>query len=157
MPIGLFGAMLAVSGPSMVLAFFKLRRRNLGPLLDANGWAINSLTRINVPFGTALTDVAALPPGAKRSAADPYAEKHRPWRLYIALVVVLVLGLTWYFGRLDRYLPLAARSTTVLGDLAPARAATTPAAATPAPPPPATAAPAPTAPAPAPKPPAESK
>ena len=36
----------------------KLRRRNLGPLLDANGWAINALTRINVPFGTALTAIA---------------------------------------------------------------------------------------------------
>ncbi|HEX4420125.1 MAG TPA: hypothetical protein VH165_19555, partial [Kofleriaceae bacterium] len=79
-PLGIAGIMFAISGPSMLLAFIKLRRRNLGPLLDANGWAINSLTRINVPFGSALTDVAALPPGAQRSARDPYAEKRRPWR-----------------------------------------------------------------------------
>jgi hypothetical protein len=31
--------MLIISGPSMLLAYMTLRRRNLGPLLDANGWA----------------------------------------------------------------------------------------------------------------------
>jgi hypothetical protein len=122
MPLGVIGIMLAISGPSMLLAFIKLRRRNLGPLLDANGWAINSLTRINVPFGTALTDVATLPPGAHRSARDPYAEKRRPWRFYATVVIVLALAIAWYLGRLDAYLPHPVRSTSVLGDLAPARA-----------------------------------
>jgi hypothetical protein len=122
MPLGVIGTMFAISGPSMLLAFIKLRRRNLGPLLDANGWAINSLTRINVPFGTALTDVAALPPGAQRSARDPYAEKRRPWRLYGTIAVVLASALGWYLGKLDRYLPIQVRSTSVLGDLAPAHA-----------------------------------
>jgi hypothetical protein len=121
MPLGVAGIMLAISGPSMLLAFMKLRRRNLGPLLDANGWAINSLTRINVPFGTALTDIAALPPGAHRSARDPYADKTRPWRLYTTVVVTLALAIGWYLGKLDRYLPGQVRSTSVLGDLAPAR------------------------------------
>jgi hypothetical protein len=147
MPLGIAGIMLAISGPSMLLAFIKLRRRNLGPLLDANGWAINALTRINVPFGTALTDLAALPPGARRSPVDPYADKQRPWRLYIALAVLLVLAVTWYLGRIDHYLPERVRSTTVLGDSAPARANTRPPAApAPAAPP---AAPAPAAPPPA--------
>jgi hypothetical protein len=122
MPLGVFGIMLAISGPAMALAFIKLRRRNLGPLLDANGWAINLLTRINVPFGAALTDVAALPPGARRSATDPYAEKRRPWRLYITVVVVLLLAFAWFFGKLDGYLPRPLRSTSILGDLAPAYA-----------------------------------
>nr|MBA2538099.1 hypothetical protein [Deltaproteobacteria bacterium] len=54
-PIGIVGIVIAISAPSMILAFIKLRRRNLGPLLDANGWAINALTKINVPFGTVLT------------------------------------------------------------------------------------------------------
>jgi hypothetical protein len=120
MPFGVVGLMLAISGPSMLLAFIKLRRRNLGPLLDANGWAINALTRINIPFGSALTDVAALPPGAHRSARDPYAEKHRPWRLYITVAAVLALAIAWYLGKLDVYLPGPVKSTSVLGDIAPA-------------------------------------
>jgi len=120
MPFGLAGVMLAISAPSMLLAFIKLRRRNLGPLLDANGWAINALTRINVPFGSALTDLAVLPPGAQRSTRDPYAERRRPWRLYISVLIVVVLALAWLFGKLDGYLPSPLRSTSVLGPLAPA-------------------------------------
>jgi hypothetical protein len=120
MPIGIAGAMLAISGPSMLLAYIKLRRRNLGPLLDASGWAINALTRINVPFGAALTDVAALPHGARRAAYDPYAEKRRPWRFYATTAIVLVLGVMWYLGKLDRVLPGPAQSTSVMGSAAPA-------------------------------------
>jgi len=137
MPIGLAGVGFAISGPSMLLAFIKLRRRNLGPLLDANGWAINALTRINVPFGTALTDVAALPPGARRSSSDPYAEKGRPWRLYITVVIIVALAIAWYVGKLDRMLPGPAQSTSVMGKLAPAYVAppAEPAAPTPAAPP----------------------
>jgi len=123
MPLGILGVMFAISGPSMVLAFIKLRRRNLGPLLDASGWAINALTRINVPFGTALTDVAALPQGARRSASDPYAEKRRPWRFYLTVVIIVGLAVAWYLGKLDRLLPTPAQSTSVMGKLAPAYAA----------------------------------
>ena len=133
MPLGLIGVLLAISGPSMLLAFIKLRRRNLGPLLDANGWAINAMTRINVPFGTALTDVASLPPGAKRMARDPYAEREPPWRLYIAIVCAFAVAIAWYVGRLDHYLPRLLRSTSVMGDAAPAHVeAATPARVVPA-------------------------
>jgi hypothetical protein len=114
MPVGLVGVMLAISGPSMLLAYLKLRQRNLGPLLDANGWAINGRAKINVPFGGALTDVAKLPAGAERSLKDPYAEKKTPWGLYLFLVVLVVLGVTWYTGRLDRFLPEAAQRAHLL-------------------------------------------
>jgi hypothetical protein len=120
MPLGLLGLTLAISGPSMLLAYMKLHRRNLGPLLDANGWAINALTRINVPFGAVLTDVAAMPPGSRRSSHDPYADKRRPWRLYLTLAVVAALAIAWYLGRLDGLLPGGARSVAVLGRDAPA-------------------------------------
>jgi hypothetical protein len=120
MPIGILGAMLAISGPSMLLAYIKLRRRNLGPLLDASGWAINALTRINAPFGAALTDVAALPHGARRAAYDPYADKRRPWRFYVTVAIVVVLAVMWYLGKLDRVLPGPAQSTSVMGSAAPA-------------------------------------
>ncbi|HMA64413.1 MAG: hypothetical protein ACM31E_08480, partial [Fibrobacterota bacterium] len=37
----LAGMLLLISGPSLILAYIKLRKRNLGPILDASGWAIN--------------------------------------------------------------------------------------------------------------------
>jgi hypothetical protein len=114
MPLGIMAVLLAISGPSMLLAYLKLRQRNLGPLLDANGWAINGRARINVPFGGALTDVARLPRNAERSLKDPYAEKRSPWGLYVVLLLLVVLAATWYVGKLDRFLPEAARSSSVL-------------------------------------------
>jgi hypothetical protein len=71
-----------ISGPSMLLAWLKLRRRNLGPVLDANGWAINGRARVNVAFGAAMTQLAAAAAGARRALDDPFADKRRPWKLY---------------------------------------------------------------------------
>lgn len=91
-PFALAGLMLAISGPAVILAWFKLRSRNLGPILDANGWAINARAKINIPFGTSLTQVAQLPPNAERALTDPYAEKKRPWALYFGIVAVVLLA-----------------------------------------------------------------
>lgn len=86
MPLAFLGVILLVSGPSMLLAWFKLRKRNLAPILDANGWAVNTEARINIAFGTALTQLAALPKGAQRSLSDPYAAKSRAWLWVVAAV-----------------------------------------------------------------------
>lgn len=102
-PLALLGVLLAISGPSMIIASFKLHQRNLGPILDANGWAVNTHARINIPFGTALTHLAKLPEGAVRSLKDPYAEKEPPWRLWLVLAVVIgAVGLAWEFGLLAK-------------------------------------------------------
>lgn len=130
LPIGLVALMLLISGPAMLLAWLKLRRRNLGPILDANGWAINGRARINVSFGAAMTEVAKIPPGSQRLLSDPFADKQPPWKLYLTGAVMLVLAGTWYVGRLDQYLPTSIRSVTVLGTSAPAYKAPTPAPAT---------------------------
>jgi len=61
-PLVFVGLILMISVPPVLIAFLKLRKRNLGPILDANGWAVNSRARINVPFGGSLTHVAVLPP-----------------------------------------------------------------------------------------------
>jgi hypothetical protein len=119
LPIGLIALLLMISGPSMLLAWLKLRRRNLGPVLDANGWAINGRARVNVAFGAAMTQLARLPDGARRALDDPFADKRRPWKLYLAGVTVLALAGFWYLGKLDHYLPSAARSVSVLGEQAP--------------------------------------
>ena len=96
MPLVIVGLMLLVSGPAMVLAWFKLRSRNLGPILDANGWAVNARARINIPFGTSLTQLAQLPEGAERALTDPYAEKERPWKVYLAIALLLFVAAAWW-------------------------------------------------------------
>jgi hypothetical protein len=90
-PLAIAGILLAISLPSMLLAWLKLRRRNLGPILDANGWAVNAKAKMNVPFGGSLTGVATLPPGSQRDLVDPFAEKKSPWPKIIVFVFVLVL------------------------------------------------------------------
>ncbi len=99
MPIGVLAVILAISGPSMLIAFFKLRQRNLGPILDANGWAVNAKAKVNIPFGRSLTGTPKLPPGSHRDMTDPYAEKHtvRDWTILVLIVVAVLAGL-WYFG-----------------------------------------------------------
>ena len=92
MPLGILAIILLISGPSMIMAWLKLRKRNLGPILDANGWAVNAKARINVPFGRSLTQVAALPPGAQRNLVDPYAEKKSPWPKLILIAVILTIA-----------------------------------------------------------------
>ena len=87
--------MLVVSAPSMAIAWLKLRKRNLGPILDANGWAVNAKAKMNVPFGGALTGVAALPPGATFGADDKYAEKPSAWPKILA--VAFALWFVWAF------------------------------------------------------------
>ena len=61
MPVGFVGLLLLISGPSMLVAWLKLRQRNIGPLL----------------------------------------------------VVVVVLGGAWFFGKLDTYMPEKAKAATV--------------------------------------------
>ena len=93
--VGVFvGVLLVISGPAMVMAWMKLRRRNIAPLLNANGWAINAAAKISIPFGETLTDIAKFP---KLKLKDPYARKGLPvwlrWLLSLLTVAVVVAGL----------------------------------------------------------------
>ena len=91
-PLAFLAILLAISGPSMIIAWLKLRRRNLGPILDANGWAVNAKAKMNVPFGGSLTGIAALPPGSQRDLIDPFAEKKSPWPKVIVFLILLVVA-----------------------------------------------------------------
>lgn len=93
MPLALGGLALLISGPSVAMAYFKLRNRNLAPLLDANGWAVNARARINIPFGTALTGTAQLPAGSERSLGDPYADKPGKAKSYFLAGLGIFLAL----------------------------------------------------------------
>lgn len=94
----LAGVLLLISGPSMLIAYLKLRKRNLGPILDANGWAVNALAKITVPFGAALTGVPKLPAGSTRDIRDPFAEKKSPWPYLIVAAIILWLA----YNQLDK-------------------------------------------------------
>ncbi len=107
LPLAILGLLLLVSGPSMFIAWFKLRQRNLGPILDANGWAVNTRAKININFGTSLTSVARLPEGAERPLADPFADKKSPWGMYLFVVILIAAFiLFWKFGYLSKWLGL---------------------------------------------------
>ncbi len=133
MPLGLLGLLLAVSGPSMFIAWLKLRQRNLGPVLDANGWAVNGHVKINIPFGGKLTQEAKLPAGASRSLIDPYQEKQTPWGTIIALVLVVAVVVAMGFYRVNqKHWPWEQPAVAPVPVAAPAEAAPAPKAAAPA-------------------------
>lgn len=87
--LAVVGILLVISGPSMIIAWLKLRKRNLGPILDANGWAVNAKAKLNVPFGASLTGVAKLPEGASISADDRFGEKPSGWIGFAKFVIVV--------------------------------------------------------------------
>ena len=96
-PIALVGIVLSISGPSMLIAWLKLRQRSLGPILDASGWAINGRMRLNVRLGASLSQTAQVPRGTTRRP-DPFAEQSGARWLLAALLVVAVLVLAWRLG-----------------------------------------------------------
>lgn len=113
------GVILLISMPSVIMAYIKLRKRNLGPILDANGWAVNAKAKINVPFGATLSSVAKLPAGSRRASGDIYAEKAFPWKTLAFIFLLLYGAYQYYTGSIDKVLPYGAKSTTVLGKWSP--------------------------------------
>ena len=98
--IAIVAVLLVISGPAMVLAWLKLRRRNIAPLLNANGWAVNAASKISIPFGETLTDSAKFP---KMKLKDPYAKGLATWKKWvitISALAVVAAGL-WIFGLLS--------------------------------------------------------
>ena len=85
----IIGILLLISGPSMFIAWRKLRKRDLGPVLNANGWAINAKSLVNVRFGKTLTSLAKFP---KLTAVDPAARKQRFWRWFCGIVICLLVA-----------------------------------------------------------------
>ena len=81
--------LLVISGPSMIMAWLKLRRRNLAPVLNANGWAVNSDAIISVMFGRTLTEQVKFP-----ITQDPLKRGMSPWAVFmLVLTIIVMLGL----------------------------------------------------------------
>ncbi|MBK6688075.1 MAG: hypothetical protein IPG45_26605 [Deltaproteobacteria bacterium] len=105
--LGIIGLVLVVSGPSVAIAYFKLRARDLAAILNAGGWAINGQILLSLKLGRMLTREASLPDGAERSLTDPYADDNSTRNSLITLAVILILaGGLWYVGALEHYFPV---------------------------------------------------
>ena len=79
----------------------KLRKRNLAPILDANGWAINAQANVNIHFGNMLTQLAELPKGSIINLNDPFTKKERsviPGLLILLILIGVCLFMLWKFG-----------------------------------------------------------
>ncbi|MBC2603114.1 hypothetical protein [Puniceicoccus vermicola] len=95
LPLVFVGLILLVSLPSMFIAWMRLRKRTLGPLLDAAGWAVNGKTLISFRLGKLLTRRATLPPGATIELVGGAAARTWLWVLLGLTVVASALG--WGF------------------------------------------------------------
>ncbi|MBP7645680.1 MAG: hypothetical protein KA751_02875, partial [Comamonas sp.] len=104
-PVALLGIILAISGPSMLIAWLKLRERSLGPILDASGWAINGRMKINLQLGNSLSQAAKVPLSAKRITRDPFADKHTARWVWAAVALLVLAAMAWRFGWLNSVLP----------------------------------------------------
>jgi len=93
-PIVIVAILLVISGPAMIKAWLILRKRNISPLLNANGWAINAGGKVNVTFGATLTQMAKTPVVA---TPDPFADKKPWWRKLIDWIIVIgvILLICW--------------------------------------------------------------
>ena len=101
--LALVALLLVVSGPSMVLAWLKLRKRNLAPLLNANGWAINADSLVGATFGASLTEQAQFP---MMKLVDPYAPVKKisaggKWAIAISVIVAVVAIAIFVLWMLD--------------------------------------------------------
>jgi hypothetical protein len=104
--LGVAAVILAVSGPAVVLAYFKLRSRDLGPVLNACGWAVNSRIGMTMPLGRVFTQEARLPEGVERSLIDPYADKNGTRNTIIAaFIIAVIILILWSLNVFNRFLP----------------------------------------------------
>ena len=97
------GLMLVISLPSVFIAWRKLHRRNLGPVLNANGWAINAASYVRGKFAKGLTEVAVYP---KLTAVDPAARRKAAWRrffLWLFLLLAAAFCFLFFTDRLAKY------------------------------------------------------
>ena len=84
-----------MSLPSVILAWFKLRARDLGAILNACGWAVNRPLTFSLGLARTFTRPADMPLGAA-VARDPYAS-HGWLKLVFTLLLIagIAAGVCW--------------------------------------------------------------
>lgn len=103
--LGVAAIVLAVSGPSVLLAWFKLRSRDFAPVLNACGWAINKKMLMPMRLSRVFTHEAEVPTGSKIDLRDPYVEKHFWRNALIVAVIALAGGAFWVWKYRNEWLP----------------------------------------------------
>ncbi len=98
----LIGILAVISGPSMIMAWLKLRKRNLAQVLNANGWAVNADILVNIIFGATLTKIAKFP---KVRVKDPFAEKGVVWKriLWAIILLAAIFAGLYFTNKLERF------------------------------------------------------
>ena len=117
MPLSIVAVMLLISGPSMFLAWRKLRKRNLSPVLNANGWAMNANVKINIRFGETLTSQAKFP---KVQLADPFESKGTPawvkWLCGIVIALAVACAVLYFTGTFKKLFQKETPATEVVSN-----------------------------------------
>ena len=99
---GILGAVLLVLLPISIVAFLKLRRRDLSAILEGSGWGVNSRMRLTSKQSRFFTERPKYPPGAKG------IRRLGPRLAIIIVLVIAVLGCGGYlFHRYNRPTPPA--------------------------------------------------
>jgi len=92
--IGIAGALLVVMLPMAIVAFLKLRKRDLSVILEGSGWGINAPMRLTHHQARFFTQRPKYPKGAK-------GVFRIPWRLLlITLILLIALATATYLLRL---------------------------------------------------------
>jgi hypothetical protein len=96
-PLGILGIMLCISMPSVFIAWSKLRQRNIAPILDASGWAINGNVKITTILGTSLTHLPSRPAGAYFTPFDKFSSRRtRIAKIVLWTLLVLLIALLFF-------------------------------------------------------------
>lgn len=108
--IVIVGILVAIAGPSVAIAWFRLRKRDLTALLEASGWAVNVRIYVRGRLGRLFTHEPDLPRGAVRERTDLVARfardvgKRRVNWTRVALVclasaAIIFGGTLWYLQK----------------------------------------------------------
>ncbi len=95
LPLVILGVILMISLPSMVIAWLKLRKRTLAPLLDASGWAVNGRTLISAKLGRILTTRATLPLASHCQFDERSGVRSGIWAALGLTIVTCLIG--WFY------------------------------------------------------------
>ncbi|MEG2414292.1 MAG: hypothetical protein RR982_06240 [Kiritimatiellia bacterium] len=91
------GIIFVVSIPSVILTWFKLRARDLAPVLNASGWAINRTIGLTPGLGKLFTQCAVYV--GQRFICPPMKESHvkRALLLWLFFLAVAIAVAGWFF------------------------------------------------------------
>ena len=99
-PLGAVGVIVAIVGafvvPTAILAWVKLRRRDVAALLEGSGWAVNHRLRIERPTAEQFTVRPSLPKGAATRGRDA-SDGPLPAVLWTLAVVLVLAAVAWQF------------------------------------------------------------